>query len=148
MEVEEDVTCEEDHASELTFEEQMALECSMYEDKDAVDVSDVFWVFVDLVNDIGTSDELKETDAFVFMGEYRCHPLKIKSSTLLGLDDDDDNGGADDFIHFDHLNTMFYGARTFLRRHRKVSLAQRVDACIQKMCAQIEMEKAMSDMSM
>lgn len=135
----------EDVTSELSFEEQMALECSMHENVDAVDVSGVFWVFVDLVNDIGTSDELKETDAFAFMGEYRCHPLKISKSVLLGIDD---AAGAEDFIHFDHVNTLFYGARTFLRRHRKVSLAQRVDSCIQKMCEQIEMEQSMSDMSM
>ena len=145
MEVEvEEVEGVEEHA--LTFEEQMALECSMYEDKDAVDVSDVFWVFVDLVNELGTSDDLKETDAFAFMGEYRCHPLKIRKSVLLFLDDV--GGDAEDYIHFEHINTLFYGARTFLRRHRKVSLAQRVDSCIQKMCEQIEMEQAFADISM
>jgi hypothetical protein len=145
MEVEvEEVEGVEEHA--LTFEEQMALECSMYEHKDAMDVSDVFWVFVDLVNELGTSDDLKETDAFAFMGEYRCHPLKIRKSVLLFLDDA--GGDAEDYIHFEHINTLFYGARTFLRRHRKVSLAQRVDSCIQKMCEQIEMEQAFADISM
>lgn len=135
---------EEVEAEALSFEDQMAMECEKYENCEAVDVSGVFWVFVDLVNDIGTSDDLKETDAYAFMGEYRCHPLKIRKAVLLGVDDE----GPEDFIHFEHINALFYGARTFLRRHRKVSLAQRVDACIQKMAEHVEMEQAMSSMEL
>jgi hypothetical protein len=129
----------------LSFEEQMALECAAHENKEAVDMSDVFWVFVDLINTLGTSDDMKETDAYAFLGEHRCHPLKIRKAVVFCVDDAGSDD-VDDYIHFEHINALFYGVRNFLRRHRRVTLAQRVDDCIQKMCQQIEMEQAFESM--
>lgn len=107
-----------------------------------VDVSEHFWSFVEVVISTNGSDDLRTHESYLFFGDLIEVAVKIRADVLLQED------GVEGEYTFDDFNRLFYNTRTILRRHRKITLAQKVQQAIDIMCLQVEMEVSMAELSL
>lgn len=108
-----------------------------------VDVSEHFWPFVDAVIQTDGADELRTHGSYEFFGGILELSVSIRSDVLLQTDLKDQA-----IYTFENFNVLFYNARTILRRHHKIGLAQKVQKALDIMCLQIEMEESMAELSL
>ena len=110
-----------------------------------VDVSEHFWPFVDAVIQTDGADELRTHNSYEFFGGILELSVSIRGDVLLqtGLEVRTSN-----VYTFENFNVLFYNARTILRRHHKIGLAQKVQKALDIMCLQIEMEESMAELSL
>jgi hypothetical protein len=109
---------------------------------DYVDVSEHFWPFVEVMISTNGSDDVRMHESYAFFRELIEMAVKIRADVLL---QDDTVEGE---YTFEDFNKMFYNGRTILRRHRKITLAQKLQQAIDIMCLQIEMDESMADLSL
>lgn len=112
-------------------------------DDEFVDVSDHFWSFVDLVIFTNGTDDVRTNESYLFFGKLLEVGVRIRADVLLQQED-----VADGEYSFENFNMLFYNARTILRRHRKITLAQKLQQAIDIMCLQIEMDESMAELSL
>ncbi len=112
------------------------------EEAECVDVSEHFWPFVEIVISTNGSDDLRMHESYLFFGDLIEVSVKIRANVLLQSDD------VEGEYTFEDFNKLFYNARTILRRHRKIALAQKLQQAIDIMCVQIEMEENMADLTL
>lgn len=100
------------------------------------DVSHAFWGFVEYVLANEISDDIHSMASYKILQQCSEHPMCIRMSAVLMVEPTE---GVNDFVHFEDINALFYGIRRILQRHRKATLALRVDACIRKMVDHVEL---------
>lgn len=105
-----------------------------------IDISDHFWSFIDLVIQTNGSDDVRVSESYVFLADVKDRTLAIRGEVL--LQDASETG----VYTFEDFNKLMYNCRTVLRRHRKVSLAQKVQQALDIICTQITIEEELADM--
>lgn len=107
-----------------------------------IDISDHFWPFIDLLINTNGSDDIRTSASYEFFGDIKDMNMSIRADVLL---QDPSTTGV---YTFEDFNKLMYNCRTVLRRHRKISLAQKVQQALDIMCTQITLEEELADMSL
>lgn len=114
-------------------------------------ISPIFFRFVDLVNELGANDILRETDEFkhfqnvidefdgVFVLDYSIFNATYED--FVGLEGVfDDVFFNPDVIIFRTLDTLFRTTEHIFRLRGMDEIAERVERCISSICFSIELE--------
>lgn len=107
-----------------------------------IDISDHFWPFIDLLIETNGSDEIRTSASYEFFGDVKDMCMTIRGDVLL------QDPSVTGVYTFEDFNKLMYNCRTVLRRHRKISLAQKVQQALDIMCIQIEMEEDLAGLSL
>ncbi len=116
-------------------------------------ISPIFLRFIDLVNELGANDTLRETDEFkhiqnildeydgVFVLDYSIFETTYEDFRSLENVFEDDVFFNPDVIVFRTLDTLFRRSEHLFRLRGMDHIAEKVEHCISNICFSIELEE-------